>query len=409
MSSIETLRQNVAALNVTSPVGTEVMREARGSYRGETVQVSSEDSKLEEAKEEIGMAVAHRADRKTLGQRQVRQGQGANLDAISRIADYYDKLPNMPREAALAGLVDDLQAMLEQLMAGGGGGEGGPTPEDVLRALQRFDGDPTHQFAALEIARDFFAAQGASDEFMALLDAAYGEFQRGDLGRDVRAGFASAEAAARASATLETDPATVRDTYRQLLKEQKDMGALFDAFRRFDVLKSMDEIVATFMEAAGRDLASTGPSTDPVFLHNLVTELSKLKKMQSAIDMAGDLVRLTDRQMQPGEKATGSNVDVAGQLLGFAAREAASLPDARSLLQRYAACSVATQLAFANGLRGLHLELPDGVMASIQARLLQNEALVALLDALVEEEEEEYEDEERRRVERDGGEGEARR
>lgn len=389
--AIETLRQNIAALNVTSPVGAEVAREARGNYRGEEVATSSEASKLQDAAEELGMSVAHKADKRTLGQREVRQGQGISMDALSRIADYYDKLPDMPREAELQELVENLQN-LQRLLDGSGGGGGDVTADDVLAALQKFDPDVSHQFAALDIAREFFAASGASSDFQTLLDAAHTEFQKGDLGRDVRAGFAAAEAASRASATLETDPASVRDTYRQLLRESKNMGQLFDAFRGFDVLKSFGEVVDTFMMSAGRDLASTGPSTDPAYLHSLVTELGKLKKMQSVIDLAGQLTKTTDRLLAPNEQAPGAATEVASRVLHFAAKTAAGPADARQIIAPYEHCSLATQVSFANGVRGLHAELPDEVMPTTQARLQQNTALLGLLDSLVAAEEREYED-----------------
>jgi type III secretion system YopN/LcrE/InvE/MxiC family regulator len=417
--AIETTRQNVAALSATSPVGAEVMRAVQGNYRGEVVETSSEASKLEDAKEEIGMSVAHRADKKTLGQRQVRQGQGANLEAIARIADYYDKLPDMPRESELQGLVEDLTRMQEFLQGGGGGGGGGSaTAEDVLRLLQRFDPDSTHQFAALEIARDFFAASGADEAFQALLDQAHAAYGRGDLGRDVRAGFAAAEVAARASATMETDPALFRDAYRQMARETPDMGRLFDAFRAFDPLKNFDEIVASFMEAAGRDLAATGPSADPVHLHGLLTELGKLKKMSTTLEMAEDLARTTDRLLQPDDQPTdysrtkcpacraresrqeamkpvvkcrtcqsGAALDIAGLMLSYASRPSASSGDARQLLQPYAQCALSTQVAFANGLHDMHRQLSDEIMPSPQARLQQSAALGAMNEELVNAEE----------------------
>ncbi|MDO1583194.1 HrpJ domain-containing protein [Rhizobium oryzicola] len=387
--AIETLRQNVATQSVVSPVGTEVMEEVRGSYRGERVEVSSVESQLEDAKEEIGMSVAHRADKRTLGQREIRQGRGSNINALARIADYYDKLPDMPHEDALASLVEQMQNFAD-LLDGDGGSE--VTIEDLFRALQAFDGDPTHQFAALELARDVFAASGASNAFLALLDEAAAAFQTGDLGRDTRAGFAAAEVANRAAQTLETDPAAVREAYRDLLRENtRDMGALFDMLRRFDVMKSMEEIVGTFIEVAGRDLSAASPSSDPIFLHSLVTELAKLKKMQTAIDLCAQLTRSVDRLLQPGELARGTPVDVASRMLAFASREGPGLQDARQLMSRYEKSSAATQVAFANGLRAIHLDLPDEVMPSLQARLNQTKALMRLLDELVEAEEEDYE------------------
>ena len=393
-SSIETLRQSIASLNVTSPTGAEVAREIRGDYRGERVVTATIASQLQDAAEEIGMAVAHRSDRRTLDRREVRQGQAASIEALARIADYYDKLPDMPREDALRSLVERLQTLHDILQRSGRGGGQTVSREDVLAALQSFDPDVTHQFAGLDIAREFFAAAGASDEFQLLLDQAHAEYGKGDLAKEVKAGFAASHPAARAAATLETDPAAVREAYRALLRETKNMGQLFEAFRRFDVMKNFGEIIEVFMSAAGRDLASAGPSTDATYLHALITELSKLKKMQSVVDMAGNLTRTTDRLLQRGEAPKGDAADVAGRILSFASSAAPGAADARSMLDRYRDCTLATQVVFANGLRALHGELPDEVAPSPQARLQQSAAILAMLDILVAEEDREYENEE---------------
>ncbi|MEJ1160544.1 HrpJ domain-containing protein [Prosthecomicrobium sp. N25] len=402
MSSIETLRQSLATSNVISPVGAEVMSEVRGDWRGREVALSDSTSKLNDAAEEIGMSVAHRADKKTLGQRQVRQGQGTNIDALQRIADYLDKLPNMPREDALKQLVEQFKTF-EELLEKGRSGGGQPTTEDVLAALQQLDPDVTHQFAALEVAREYFETAGASDELHALLDAAKAEFEKGDLARDVRAGFAAAKAADRAAATMETDPGAVRDTYRSMLREQPNLGTLFDGLRRFDIDKNFAALVDAFMSAAGTDLASTGPSSDPDFLHALLTELGKLKRMQSAFEGTRSLLSQTERLMPRSERGLSSPAEMTSRLLNFAAKAAVNLADARGLLGGYEKASLGSQVVLANGLRGLHGDLPDDVMPSLQARQQQVATLGTLLNQLVGAEDEEYEaaeeDKEREREE----------
>lgn len=389
--SVETLRQNIAALNVTSPVGAEIAREQQGNYRGETVTTSSDASKLQDAAEELGMAVAHRADKRSLDRREVRQGQGANLAALARIADYYDKLPDMPREDELRNLVEMLQSYQDILERGGRGGGQSISKDNVLALLQQFDPDVTHQFASLDIAREFFGNSGASETFQRLLDEAHLEYSKGDLGREVRAGLASSKIASQSAVTLETDPAAVRDAYRALLREARNFDQLFEAFRTFDIMKDFNGVIETFMAIAGSDLASTGPSTDPSYLHALLTELGRLKKMQSVIDLSSQLISTTDRLLRPGEKTSSDATDVAGRILAFASNAAASPVDARQMLARYEACSPATLVAFANGLRGLHAEVPDDVMPSPQARVQQSTALLGMLDTLVAEEEREYE------------------
>jgi len=218
----ETLRQNIAQLNVISPIGAEVMDQVRGMHDGESVMRSDESSKLQEASEELGMSVAHRPDKKSLGDRSVRQGRGTNFEAVSRLSEYLDKLPNMPREAELKALVDLLEQYRENMEGRGGGSR--PTKEDILAALQQFDGDVTHQFAALDIVREYFESAGAGEEFHALLAEVAQEFERTDVARDVRAGFAIAEIAARAAETLETDPASVREAYCEMLRGSRSSG-----------------------------------------------------------------------------------------------------------------------------------------------------------------------------------------
>lgn len=390
MAGLESVRQTLTEHTITSPVGVEVMKEVRGDYRGQQVETTSEASKLSDAAEEIGMSVAHRADKKTLGQREIRQGQGSMLNAIARIADYYDKLPNMPSEDKLRALVEQLETF-EDLLFNGGRGDGGmPTKEDILAALQNFDGDVSHQFAALEIARDHFEAAGASPELLGLLDAARGEYERTDVARDVRAGFAAAQVADRMAQTLETDPGAVRDTYRSLLRESGNIGQIFDALSKLDLSKKFTEVLDTFMSIAGQDLASTGPSSDPTFLHGLMTELGKLKKIKTVFEESQSLISQTDRPLPRGERGKAEATDITSRLLNFASKMAASLQDARGLLGGYSSASPETQVVFANGLKGLHAMLPDDMMPSVQARQQQVATLMTLLGSLVNAEEEAY-------------------
>ncbi|KPL52136.1 MULTISPECIES: HrpJ domain-containing protein [Hyphomicrobiales] len=390
---LESIRQTIATENVISPVGVEVMREVRGEYRGERVATTDEASKLSDAAEEIGMSVAHRADKKSLGQREVRQGRGANLEALARIADYYDKLPNMPREDALKALIDQLQTFEDLLGEAGGGGGGSVSKEDILAALQKFDGDVTHQYAALDMALEYFGTTDVGESFMALLEEARGDFERGDLGRDVRAGFAAAEIAEREAATLETDPGKVRDTYRQMLRESGNMGQLFDQIAKFDISKKFAEICEVFREIAGRDMNMTGPSSDPTFLHGLLTEISKLKKLQTVFESSRELVDKTERMLPAAGRGIGSPEETTSKLLNFAAKMATSLTDARGLLGSYEKAGPQTQVVFANGLKLLHAQLPDDLMPSMQARLQQVSTLGTLLNNLVAEEEAAYEEE----------------
>ena len=416
--SLEVTRQSIATQNVVSPVGVEIVAERTGSYRGEKVTNSRENSKISQAGPGASTSEAVRADPRSLQQRVVRQGQATSLQANARIADFYDKLPNMPDQAQLENLVGTLrtfeaavstiahhvaphlmetlvvkreqqQESLKDEQQGAPDGEGGSGPgrDDIFKALQSFDADPSHQYAALDIARDHFASSGASQEFLAILDDAATEFDKTDVARDVRAGFAVAKIARDAAETLETSPAAVRESYRTLLREQMNVGQLFDSLAKFDMSKNFSAIVEIFRTAAGQDLASTGPSTDPTFLHALLTEIGKLKKMQTIFEMGGDLIKETERTLVPRERGLTDATQVTSAVLNFVSKATVNLNDARNLLGGMQQSSPAGQVVFANGLRGLHGQIPDDIMPSGAARLQQGATLATLLNTLVANEE----------------------
>jgi type III secretion system YopN/LcrE/InvE/MxiC family regulator len=375
----------IASQTISSPQGSEAVAEKLGRYGGEEVRVTTASEKLAEASEELGMSVAHRVDKKTLQQREVRLGRAANIEALARISEYLDRLPDMPDDAKLKSLVEELESYLMRTSERGGGG---PTKNDVLAALQRFDADPTHQFAALDIAASYFA--GVDEAMEAALEDAKMEFEREDLARDVRAGFAVAKLAHEAKQTLETDPAAVRETYRRMLREQKHMGQLFDELSSFDGLKKFDEIVDLFLEAAGQDLRSAGPSTDPRFLSEILSELGKLKRLNSVFRLSDQQLERALRLIAEAERPMITPNALTSRLLHFCAKAAPSAADAMGIFEGQLHQPARVLVHLGNGLKSLYDLVPDDVLPGVSAREMQNGALLAWLTSLAEREDAEY-------------------
>lgn len=389
---VEVTRQQVATHNVTSTVGAEVMAEQTGQRRQEATSSSNATSKLLDAAEELGMAASHRANKKDLGTSVIRQGQGTNFEALKRIAEYYDKLPDMPREEELRRLVDTFKDF-QDLLEGRKGGQQ-PTKEDILAALHSFDRDVTHQFAALDIAQEYFAAEGASDEFQSLLAEAREEFEKPGLVRDVRAGFAVAEVASDMAETLETDPATVRESYRMMLREQMNMGQLFDNLSKYNLKLSFEDVVDTFLKAAGHDLSSADSSVDPVFLQGLSTELGKLKKMQTVYFASQDLIDQTQRAVPDIIKLPDppTATTISSRIFHFVSKPTVNAGDAKQLLSGFEDAGPSAPVVFSNGMRDLLLSVPDDVLPSPQSRQQQTSILLSVMDDLVEIEEVAFEE-----------------
>jgi hypothetical protein len=273
----------------------------------------------------------------------------------------------------------------------------------VLSELSRVDGDVTHQFATLEFARAYFDNLGTNPLILALLDAVKYEYESSDAARDIRAGRAAAWAAHRLAAALGDDPAsvrdaaaTVRDTYRQMLRQNPHLGQLFDMVMKIDKRldeRSFEQTLNAFMSAAGSDLHSSGPSTDPMFLHLLLVELGKLKNMQTIFESSRDLIEETDRVADPRDRGKMRSVELARALLYFCANTAVNLNDARALLgplQNDA--QPLSQLVYVNMLNGLHARIPEAIVA-IPAYRQQRTILASWQRQSVKSEEDAYEKE----------------
>lgn len=396
IANIDRLRQDISISNMESPIGAPLVAEIqKGAYKGEIVSaIVDHTSDMTEASEEIGMAVATRVDPRKLGQRTLGRGTGTTEKAVAQLRGSKEKLPDLPDDDVFSSLVDEFRNFQELMDAAGGGGGGGITKEDLLAALQKYDPDVTHQFAALDALRTQFSETG-TEAFNALLEQTKATFEEAGIAQDVRAGFASAEVAHQAAATLETNPGVVRDMYRLMLRDTPNLGQLFDKLGTFDIENHFETVVQTFMTAAGKDLASTGPSTDPQFLHGLLTELGKLKKMQTVFANSDQVIKETERSFPESQRGLTNAKETTSNLLNFAGKTTTTLTDARNLLGGMAKASLAAQVMFGNGLKNLHAALPDDVMINAQVRHQQMGMLIGFLEVLTKEEEKEFEEEEK--------------
>src|SRR5262249_20775034 len=94
---------------MVSPVGSEEVAAKQGTYRGSHARNTTPNSKIGQSPKAAGVSEALHTNLKTLHQRSVRQGQATNMVATARIADFYDKLPNMPELNEIQGLVETFQ------------------------------------------------------------------------------------------------------------------------------------------------------------------------------------------------------------------------------------------------------------------------------------------------------------
>nr|WP_303048825.1 type III secretion system gatekeeper subunit SctW [Phaeobacter sp. HF9A] len=367
------------------------MAEQLGKSRvsGESVRATPQQADITDALEELGMAAATRG-KSDLDKMKLRRGASSNLEALGRIAEYYDKLPDMPSQDRLRDLAKQF-AGYEELFEQQGGGSGMATAEDLRELLQAFDDDITHQFAALETIRENAVQSGASAGYVAVLDTLRQEMRQPDVAREIRAGFASAGQAQKMAGEIGTDPEAYRNSYREMLRDTPNLGRLFGALRQFDLSQNYDQLVDSFIATAGADISSFGPSTDAAQLGGVVTELSKLKTLRTVLDMTASVTMTLDRMLPPGQAVKRpDSEEIAARLLGFTSSPTPSRAEAEKLVKPYEAEPPEVPVAVTNLLRDLHGQLPDAAFSSDSARLSQSRILVSLSDRLVAAEDAQY-------------------
>ena len=395
----EVIRTQIATHSAASPIGSEIMANQMGKHgrTQESVQVTPSQSDLTDAMEEIGMSVATRGSKADIEKMKLRKGQGSNLEALGRIADYYDKLPSMPADEKRRSLIQQFKQVetLLRMNAAKGDGEGGasglPTADDIRKLLADFDADITHQFVMLEDIRNRAAQEGVPPAYLALLDTVRADMRRPENARDILAGFASARVATDLGDRFGSDPTEYRDSYRALLREQPKLGRVFDELRKFNLTDNFNEIVGGFLKVAGDDMASFGPSTDPLILGDVVRELSNLKTLRTALEGTAGVLAKIDRMYPPDSNSARPGVEeLTSRLLHFAGGQIASMSEAEALLTGFEPTRPEVGVAVINLLRDLHAALPDSVFPSPQARDQQGRMLLALSDKLVAAEEAAY-------------------
>jgi hypothetical protein len=391
---LEMVRTQIATHNAGSEIGTRML--GQSSVTQERVSMGGVDqSDISDAMEELGGAVAHR-EKPKLDQTKLRKGAGSHFDALTRIAQYQDKLPDQPRDQRLRdlrGRLDEFQRLTDR---GGGGGADRPTAEDILKALAEYDKDPTHQFAALEQLRKQMVQLGASDAFLSVLDQARSRFYQGQTGRDVTAGFAVGQVSHDMSDVFDADPSSIRDAYRTIVRENLNLGQVFDQLRGFNLAGSYDEIIDSFTHVAARELEGLPGDADVVtigesrqILGGLLDELSKLKRLRTVLSESENAVQ-TILRVHPELRSSPDLPDgkeMASRLLHFAANPSASTGDAERLINGLKTDDPSTSVTAVNTIRNTHATMPDAVMPSMVAREQQSRAILDLSTRLVAREE----------------------
>ena len=365
-----------------TPVGVEHRHSRARSEAATTLALMVLDpmSVLSNAADEMSQSLSSKVQERSLRERRVSVGSG--IDEMSR---------------------ERLLTILRHLQSGQAGEQSAADPAKLLELARRIlkqpgaarqmvreqGGDPSSQFLTLlEVAELIHSGQAGPDPGAAAFEAVresaeqmmaeHGDFIRADLNTiDVSAGVGDAEKSA-----------AFRTAYRDTVLDAENLAqSLQHLLRAVDSGEGadFDKVLGATLMALGADLAAARPSTEPVKLQLLVSDLSHLKVISTVLDQCAKLGKtLEDRHGLGHFKASG----LASDLVSISNERWVDASRFDRLADRYGAkINLSCAVDFLGGARNSLRQLPPQVFPTMESRQSLLDAAQSAIDDAVQREE----------------------
>ena len=336
-------------------------------------------AELQDAMEELSMQFEEKSAKK-LGERTLGETRSRASAYVEAVQAWEKVLPDMPGKEFL----DRMLRHLRQAMQGGNL----PDPGRFLEELARGSGDPSHQFAMLEVLE---AALGDGDgELRDLLGAARERLVK-EKGPELSAGINLAREV-NARATTPEEMQSLRDMYRG---EVIGFTTPQDCFRSLVASRGMAGLSAAIeflLAGCGADLQSPSPSRMPEELRRIMLDLQCVQVLRTVCDKLSALVARMATQF--GETCRFGGEAMTGKVLDFTERPFVSSRDIAGFVTESGIAKLLSQMDFCRELIGVFRQLSSRLFTSEDDRLRLVDATQEHLDGLVSLEDESMQDEE---------------
>ncbi|MCQ2389371.1 MAG: type III secretion system gatekeeper subunit SctW [Kiritimatiellae bacterium] len=288
-----------------------------GQAMGFTLQVMEDPmADLMDSMEELSFQFEEK-EMKTAGERKLGELRGPKSAYITAIQEWMKTLPDMPGG-------EFMERMLRQLRHAQLGGQT-PNAQQLLKMLREGSGDPTHQFAMLDILEQ--ALKPDEEELQKLLQQTK-QTLNAEKGAEVRAGLNLAEQI-NAQAKSPEEMQNLRDLYRGEVLGFKSPQDCFRSLLATRGAGRLAESIEFLIKGAGVDLNSPSPSTSAEELHRVLGDLQCVNVLRTVMDkcnaLAGKMAsQFGETCLLNGEKMTGRIMDFtempfvnAGNVGGF--------------------------------------------------------------------------------------------
>ena len=343
-----------------------------GRLGGATVVVQADAAAdLLDSMEELSMQFEEKSSKKLSERRlgEMRSHSSAYADAIET---WMKTMPDMPGK-------DETDRLLRQLrqMASDNRGADASTLKGMLAKLS---GDPSHQFAMLDILDS--ALTSGEEELGKLLNQVRSELLN-EKGGEIRAGINLASEVNARSTTPE-EMSDLRNLYRSEVLGFKSPQDCFRSLLASRGAGGLDGAIEFLFKGCGVDLGSAAPSRDPVELRRIMQDLQCVQVLKTVLGMMDQLgVRMTKEfgvNMLLGSEA------MTSRIADFTEKPFVTGAQIGSFVTECAVMKLLAQMDFTRELMNVFRKLSPRLFASEEDREKLVNSTQEHLDSLIAEE-----------------------
>ncbi|GAB7222625.1 SctW family type III secretion system gatekeeper subunit VopN [Vibrio owensii] len=252
-----------------------------GNYRGETVRVHNATQSLFDAMEELTSLGSEKAE-KDLTKRKVKDGGIRVNEAHELVSDYLRKVPDLEKNQKIKDLVAKMASGNLSTIA------------QLQAYLNGFSEEKSHQYLALKAVKKFLGANPESKNLLALIDQALLNFEQNpdswsQIDTEIRvSSFADEYSQEQGFSSLHQ----LRGFYRDTVHSYQGLGSAYkDVVERFGE-KEVSTAVDFMLQGMSADLSVQGSNIDSVKLQLLMSDMQKLKTLNTLQDQVGNLYQM---------------------------------------------------------------------------------------------------------------------
>lgn len=340
-----------------------------GKALGFTLQVQEDPmADLQDSMEELSFQFEEK-EMKTAGERKLGELRGPKSAYITAVQEWMKTLPDMPGG-------EFMERMLRQLRQAQAGGQM-PSAQQFLKMLGQGSGDPSHQFAMIDVLE---RALGEGDaEVQKLLAQAKGQLMQAK-GAEVRAGLNLAEVI-NAKATTPDEMQNLRDLYRGEVLGFKTPQDCFRSLLATRGAGRLADAIDFLFKGCSIDLQSPSPSQSPEELRRILLDLQSVEVLRTVLDKAEQLAGKMLSQF--GETCLMNGEKITGRIMEFTEMPFVNAGNIASFVTSCGISQLLAQLYFCTTLSGIFRGLSPRLFAEDGDRFKLIDATQEHLDGLV--------------------------